>query len=366
MTENDANDTVEALETAAAQHPADLDARLKLADSYAEHDQWSKAGQLYQGIIEQAPDKAAAYTGLGTVFENQAEFESAESYYRKAIELQPDNSEAYDNLAALLEGQHRNVEAYTAYQQVFRLSTDSDELQAAHARMDALQPRIRSAPPFSKVMLGRAQWSLVIGVISIIANGTLDPIWGIANIVVALLMWKVRIPATLVIFAVMMVWAALLNIVSSLLGAGFVWTVGGLIQIYWSYLLFKDYRRFRRLPAEEFLAINTNANSVTPDEQVRRITRRYALAGALLGVLALLAIPGIFGCAVVSGVLQLGLSTQILSKLFGSIPDFGGLALGLCIAAFLSTKADRPLAIGGMMASVLAVGAFAGVLIFLK
>jgi len=57
------------------------------------------AGQLYQAVLQFAPDSYEAHNNLGTVHFKKGMFDEADAQYRRAIELKPDLAEGYFNLA---------------------------------------------------------------------------------------------------------------------------------------------------------------------------------------------------------------------------------------------------------------------------
>ena len=72
---------------------------LRQADRVADAGKRAAAVKLYRQIIEEAPDTAAAWAGLGQVLNAPADKESS---YQHALELDPDNAKAGAGLAHLL------------------------------------------------------------------------------------------------------------------------------------------------------------------------------------------------------------------------------------------------------------------------
>lgn len=75
-----------------------LRAQLRQADKVAEAGKRAAAAQLYQQILDEAPESDAAWAGLGTVLFEEAEQEAA---FEKALALNPANKKARQGLAAL-------------------------------------------------------------------------------------------------------------------------------------------------------------------------------------------------------------------------------------------------------------------------
>jgi hypothetical protein len=72
---------------------------LRQADKVADSGKRAAAEKLYRQIIEEAPDTAAAWVGLGQVLRSPTE---KETIYQHALELDPDNAKAQAGLAYLL------------------------------------------------------------------------------------------------------------------------------------------------------------------------------------------------------------------------------------------------------------------------
>ena len=72
---------------------------LRQADRVADAGKRSAAEKLYRQVIEEAPDSAAAWAGLGQVLLTPAEKESS---YQHALELDPNNNKARVGLALVL------------------------------------------------------------------------------------------------------------------------------------------------------------------------------------------------------------------------------------------------------------------------
>ncbi len=82
-------ESVEAFRDALKLRPDYLPARMKLADSLFITRQMDAAGKLYQEIIQQYPDNAEAWYGLGRVQAAQGDYKTAAVSLAKACELVP-------------------------------------------------------------------------------------------------------------------------------------------------------------------------------------------------------------------------------------------------------------------------------------
>jgi len=74
-------------------------AKLRLANCMLASADWDASGKLYTEIVEQYPDKADAYYGLGRVRAARRDLPGAREAYRKATELFPDFGAAHYALA---------------------------------------------------------------------------------------------------------------------------------------------------------------------------------------------------------------------------------------------------------------------------
>ncbi|PYV70437.1 MAG: hypothetical protein DMG97_19275 [Acidobacteria bacterium] len=79
--------------------PDYLRAKLRLANCLLASAEWDASGKLYAGIVEQYPDNADAYYGLGRVRAARRDLAGAAEAYRKATELFADFGAAHYALA---------------------------------------------------------------------------------------------------------------------------------------------------------------------------------------------------------------------------------------------------------------------------
>ena len=79
--------------------PGYVPAKLRLANCLLASADWDASGKLYAEIVEQHPDSADAYYGLGRVRAARRDLAGAGDAYRKATELSPDFGAAHYALA---------------------------------------------------------------------------------------------------------------------------------------------------------------------------------------------------------------------------------------------------------------------------
>jgi hypothetical protein len=198
--------------------------------------------------------------------------------------------------------------------------------------------------------------SLVIGAASLIAGDTLDPLWGSVMIVIAILAWRVKLPAMFLLFSVLMAWAAVMNGWAALTGTGVWWLVLSALQVYWTFSLVKRWRTFSQLPLRALHERGAWPEDLPPPQEEATTTGRFAIGGLLLAVAALILFPTALGLAVVLVTMR-GLSEAppLLGRLVPAAIDMAVLAFGLSLAALLSENRRRGWAIGGLIASGLAL-----------
>ena len=136
-----------------------------------------------------------------------------------------------------------------------------------------------------------AIFSLVLGVISIFANRTLDPVWGVIMCLVALLSWRIKIPAMFIIYSIVMGWAALINGLSILLGGQVYWVFLSLMQIYWTITIVLQYRKYRKLRLVELYQAGKWPERLDPPQKEAEISKKLAFVGAILAGICLILLP---------------------------------------------------------------------------
>jgi tetratricopeptide (TPR) repeat protein len=81
----------------------------------------SQAAELYESILREQPDHAAAAINLGTIRYNERSYEEAERLYRKATETDPEYALAFFDLGNVLDEMQQVSEAILAYRRAITL-----------------------------------------------------------------------------------------------------------------------------------------------------------------------------------------------------------------------------------------------------
>jgi tetratricopeptide (TPR) repeat protein len=148
-------EAVQLLEATLAAHPADLDARLALADIYANNHEGDKAEREFHEALRFHPKSYPAELALGTFYINAGSLAAAEKLLDEAVRDRPTLSQARAQLALVLARERKYAEAEANIRMVpppadpvkrvryFRLAASihsglGDSLAAAHAMEEAL------------------------------------------------------------------------------------------------------------------------------------------------------------------------------------------------------------------------------------
>jgi type IV pilus biogenesis/stability protein PilW len=95
-------------------------------DHYHQQD-YSKAIQAYEKVIELDPGYAEAYNNLGIIYQEAGNFDRAFSAYQKAIEINPKYEKALNNLGVLLYLKGRYAESIQAFQKALNFNANNIE-----------------------------------------------------------------------------------------------------------------------------------------------------------------------------------------------------------------------------------------------
>jgi type IV pilus biogenesis/stability protein PilW len=95
-------------------------------DHYYQQD-YSKAIQAYQKVIELDPGYAEAYNNLGIIYQEAGDLDRALASYQKAIEINPKSEKALNNLGVLLYLKGRYEESIQAFQKALTLNANNIE-----------------------------------------------------------------------------------------------------------------------------------------------------------------------------------------------------------------------------------------------
>ncbi|HEX6269639.1 MAG TPA: hypothetical protein VFZ43_05360 [Anaerolineales bacterium] len=193
-------------------------------------------------------------------------------------------------------------------------------------------------------------WSLGLGVLHLIGSGILSAPWGLLLIVVGLASFYFRTASMFIVYGVTMSWAAL----SNLLGGAGGWNIFALLQVYFAWRLFQQFRRFRKV--EEELLGTAPDETETPAFPAERTARLFPWLGLFLGGWSLLGLLGVWAAIVISaGVSQGTANIEFLGLLEGLVVDFGVLGFALALASLLSGYRPKIVAIIGLTAGLLTI-----------
>ena len=183
------------------------------------------------------------------------------------------------------------------------------------------------------------KWLIGLGVVHLIASGSLDASWGIMLILLGAMSILFTSPSMYVIYAVTMAWAG----ISNLIGAGLAWGVFAMFQFYLTFRIARQYYVFRKagLVNAEHEAVNASRKkSVAP-----RLFPWLGLVGSVLlmwGFVALVA-----GALVVFGLndaSDISTSARVIDFLFSTLISLIVAFWGMNLAALLSKYRPRFLA----------------------
>ncbi len=190
--------------------------------------------------------------------------------------------------------------------------------------------------------------NLVFGVLSVFSGGALNPVWGIVMIMIAILAWRVKLPATFVFLGVTMAWVAVKNGIGVLSGGNIMWLGLSLLQAYWAYTLLRRWKLYSRSSLDQLYESGQWPAHLAPPPKEPVVTGRFAIAGLMMGAVALILVPGVCMTAIVLMMVNQGPTTPLwLVWLIEGSVDVGVMALGLSLAALLSKNDKKGWAIGG-------------------
>ena len=342
------------LEEKAASHPERIEDIHALAEAYSDRGRWHDAIRAYKAAIALDATGADLHNSLGTVYEEVNDLGEAERAYQQAIALGPDDAMPYYNLGLLYEEQQRTTEAIKALEKCLQYSTDPAERSEVREKLSSMLPERKDVVRMVKSINSWAVTSLMLGGLSIFAGGALDPVWGAIMVLLAILSWRIKIPAMFVLYSVLMGWAALMNGMAVLLGGNPTWLILALMQVYWVVSILRQFRKYSRLPLQAFYEAGTWPADLDPPQSESLITGRFAIGGFILAVTSLILLPSIFVGGILLAMMKpASAPPQWLDWLFVGAMDMAVLALGLSCAAALSQSNRRGRAVAGVVMSAL-------------
>jgi len=140
----DVSAVVKTLEEQAVQNPRDPEPRLKLANYLYDQQQWQRAIEWYQKVLELDPKNANARTDLGTAYFNLGRPTDALREYRRSLAIDPTHQPTMFNLIVLqLDGLHDVAAAQQAWDRLHRRDPSYPGLDSLKRRLD--EARVSSA-----------------------------------------------------------------------------------------------------------------------------------------------------------------------------------------------------------------------------
>ena len=119
-----------AMEKAAALHPEDAEAHSNLGVTLHELGKLVEAEESFERAIELNPDFAEAYFNMGNARRELGKFNEASASYYQALVLDPLHAEAHNNLANILQEQGRLDEARENYARALAIKPDYAEAES--------------------------------------------------------------------------------------------------------------------------------------------------------------------------------------------------------------------------------------------
>lgn len=225
---------------------------------------------------------------------------------------------------------------------------------------EVVQPAPTAAEPvlMLKEIRSWGTWGIVLGAISLVASGFLDPTWGILLILVGIASLIFKTSSMLIIYGVTMGWAALWNMRSM----SATWVLFSFFQLFISVRIFLNYRRFRK--DEAIYLANSSA-----ENQVATSTRRAGLLFPWLGItFGSLSIVGyatliflVFAIAF-SSTSNVGYP-RYLGLLEGILVNMGVLGFSLGLSSLLSRFRPKAAGIIALVTGLLTMLVFIGFLL---
>lgn len=198
-------------------------------------------------------------------------------------------------------------------------------------------------------------WSLGLGVVHIFASGFLSAPWGILLLIVGIASFYFKNASMFVVYATTLAWAAL----STFPGFQIGWVVFALFQLYLSFSVFRQYRRFRNVENEYLKSITEN--SAVDELSSQQASIVFPLTGTIVGCSSIIGMFIIF--LYVAWVVVSGNATDAshipvpdyVAFIKNLLVNFGVISFALGLASLLSQYRSKALSIVAMVAGVTTV-----------
>jgi len=190
-------------------------------------------------------------------------------------------------------------------------------------------------------------WSAsVLGVLHFVISGVLNPAWGISLFAVGGISFLIREASMYVIYAVIMAWVGLSNVMVGSFGG---WTIFGVLQAYWSYQLYRKYQVYA-IVEKKYLELE-----VEQEEPSNRAKDTFPGCGCAMGVIGLVGALGVFILTVAAVAARepdapVPENLQVIDFIMGGLMASGILGFALSVAALVSGHPRKWLAWIGALA----------------
>jgi hypothetical protein len=239
------------------------------------------------------------------------------------------------------------------------------DLDDTSSKLDSLEGQATLPPPtvatettandlHDEMLRGVRYWgtsSIVLGVVHLIGSGFLNAPWGIILILIGLASFLWRTGSMYVIYAAVLAWAA----VSNLLTGKTLWIGFAIVQAGIVFRIVQQYRHFRRAG----LVGPTTASLDLPDHGADSAARVFPWLGCLISAVALAAFVLLFGFFLVSAFLSGGTGNvpweQGLLFALNLLLNVGALGAAVALAALLSGYRLRGFSVVGLVAGLILV-----------
>jgi len=194
-----------------------------------------------------------------------------------------------------------------------------------------------------------AFWSLGLGALHIISAGFLSAPWGLSLLAVGGASFYYRTAPMYVIYGVTLAWAAL----SNLLGGEAGWSIFALLQLFFAYNVFRQYRRFRDVEGAYADIMVDDADLISG----QRAARTFPWIAVILGCGSLVGLGWMFAVILVV-TLSTGGAAEIpeyVGFLAGLIEVFGLLGIAFALAALFSRFRHKATSVIGLIGGSLTV-----------
>jgi hypothetical protein len=192
------------------------------------------------------------------------------------------------------------------------------------------------------------RWSLILGVIHLVASGFLSMGWGVLLLAVGGASFLFSDAAMFAVYAVTLAWAG----ISNALGGEIGWIAFAVFQLFLAFRVFQRFFRYRA--AQESVAGVLSADSPLVPDRARRI---FPWLGGVLGVLAVVGLVGVFASMFVLIALDaMGESPAWLALGASLVENVAVLAIAVSLASLLSRYRFKGVAIVGLVGGTLVIG----------